>query len=1115
MSAISQPDLDISADAARVRAVVHAERLAYGHLANSAFATETALIDPLPHQRIAVYQRMLPQPRLRFLLADDAGAGKTIMAGLYIREMLTRRLIQRVLIIPPAGLVTNWQRELRTLFSLSFGIVTGSNARTENPFDGPDSDHLIVSVDTLAGERVFDRLQEPSVTPYDLVIFDEAHKLSADRDKDFSLRTTGRYRLAEALAGIRTDNDRWQLPWGCHHLLLLTATPHMGKDFPYYALWRLLEPDMLSTIEAFHDHPPDARQRCFIRRTKEEMVTLDGRPLYPPRVSDTLSYTLVQGPVSEQALYEQTTAYLETTYNLAHLLNRQAARFAMSIFQRRLASSTWALLCSLERRLAKLNDLITAIESGQLTDEHLTASQQRLAGLDDPFETTTADEDTADDGYEAHEAVEAAMLGSVVAESLPDLYTERDAVHALYDLAYQVDASGQESKFTRLRDFLCDPAYDGEKVIIFTEHRDTLNFLVRRLKGIGLDGKIAAIHGGLNAAERDEQVSFFRAPVEQGGALYLVATDAAGEGINLQFCWLMVNYDLPWNPARLEQRMGRIHRYGQKHSPVVIVNIVAGTTREGRVMRTLLAKLEAIRKELGTDKVFDVIGRLFEGESLTDYMREALTEPGTEGVMHRLEGKLTAEQVAALSAKEQRLYGDGGDVKAQLGTMQADLDHEMLRRMLPGSVRRFLEQSAPLVGIAPDGDLDGVFALKATTPGALDPFLPVLDAYPPAQRGRFSVERPQREERDTTIFLRPGEPFFDCLWSLVRERFRADALRGGMFIDPTASTPYLLHIATITVVRRGDQTFPTLAREVVREARLVGARQEADGTVVLCPVEALLLLKETSPETRNPEIIRLIARAKALRTEALVYLRDHIAHVLAEEHRSSLLATLPERLHFLKHGHKSQEAELAKARSDYNTKARLGDPRAKGEITRIRQRQIEIDVRHEIACMLAQREPELIAVGEVTWVAHALVIPSSDPEEQQRHDAAVEALAMQVARAYEEARGVEVRDVSKAEGARAAELEDHPGFDLLSLHPEGERRSIEVKGRAGRGAVELTENEWVKACNLREGYWLYVVYDCASAHPMLLRVQDPFGKLIVHEKSSVVIGEQAIVGAAE
>ena len=319
----AQP-LDFLGAPEAVRVLVEGERLSYGHLFNPAFATEIAAIDPLPHQRIAVYDRMLPQARLRFLLADDAGAGKTIMTGLYVREALSRRTMRRVLIVAPAGLVGNWQRELRKLFQLSFTIVTGADARGSNPFLGADSDRLIVSIDSLRAPRLFGCLRDPAMVPYDLVVFDEAHKLSARRDPDGSLAFTDRYRLAEALAGVRDLPPDWRLPWSAAHLLLLTATPHMGKPYPYYALWRLLEPDIFSTETAFERFPPDARARYFIRRVKEEMVDLAGRPLFPVRVCDTVSFELTQGEVSEQTLYDRTTAYIRHYYNLARLLNRQA-----------------------------------------------------------------------------------------------------------------------------------------------------------------------------------------------------------------------------------------------------------------------------------------------------------------------------------------------------------------------------------------------------------------------------------------------------------------------------------------------------------------------------------------------------------------------------------------------------------------------------------------------------------------------------------------------------------------------------------------------------------------------------------------------------------------------
>jgi DNA-binding XRE family transcriptional regulator len=374
----SPPEMNFSTDAEIVRLVMQSHRLAYGHMANPTFATGISQIQPLPHRRTAVCKRMLQQPRLCFLLADDAGTGKTIMAGLSIREMLSRRLIRRVLGVPPAGLVGNWKSEIHTLFSLPFQEVAESAAKDDYPFVGPESDLMIVSVDTLAGERMFSRLQEPEVEPYDLVVFDEAHELSAHREPNLRVCKANRYRLAEALVGTSigtTRNEQRRLGWSCHHLLLLTATPHMGKDFPYYCLWRLLEPKALATHDAFHTYPAEARHLHFTRRTKEEMVNFDGDPIHPTPISNTLSCELTQGAVSEQQLYDETTQYMETYYSRARMLNRPAARLAMSVLQRRLASSTYALFRSRGNRLTKLEGLIEAIQSGETSEAELETHQ--------------------------------------------------------------------------------------------------------------------------------------------------------------------------------------------------------------------------------------------------------------------------------------------------------------------------------------------------------------------------------------------------------------------------------------------------------------------------------------------------------------------------------------------------------------------------------------------------------------------------------------------------------------------------------------------------------------------------------------------------------------------
>jgi len=1105
------PPVDFMADPEVVRLVVEGERLTYGHLFNPTFATEISMIEPLPHQRIAVYDHMLKQPRMRFLLADDAGAGKTIMTGLYIREMLTRRLISRVLIVPPAGLVGNWEHEMRNLFNLPFCIVASSNAKSGNPFIGPESDLLIVSVDTLRGDSMFSRLQEAEVTPYDLVVFDEAHKLAADREADFRVRKTDRYRLAEALAGISNEEPRWALAWSCHHLLLLTATPHMGKDFPYYCLWRLLEPEALATIDAFNAYPLDARRRHFIRRTKEELVYFDGCPIYPPRFSDTLSYHLNQGEVSEQQLYDATTTYIQTYYNRAHVLNRSAARLAMSVFQRRLASSTYALLRSFERRAQKLSKLVEDMRSGRLTSSQLETIQRKLSAIEDVFDKKTADEEEDVSGQEENERVEDQELEGVIATSLVELEAELRVVEGFLNLARQVYDAGEESKFEKLREVLRHPQYQDQKLIIFTEHRDTLEFLVRRLEGLGFTDQVAQIHGGMGYQEREEQVAFFRRPIVEGGAKYLVATDAAGEGINLQVCWLMVNYDIPWNPARLEQRMGRIHRFGQKHDSVYIFNLVAGKTREGRVMKTLLEKMERIRKELGSDKVFDVIGKLFEGVSLREYMERVILAGDVNEVQRQIEGTLTESQVKAIQERDRILFGDGGSVKRELPRLRATIEQETYRKLLPGYVRRFIEKAAPLVDIGIEGNLDTFFSLRPLKPGKLDWLLPVLEIYPPELRDTCTVYVP--DNRAQAIFLHPGEPVFDRFRSYVCECFEQQSLRGAVFVDPTAHRPYLYHLVQLVVSRKTDPVLLALSREETLEYRLVGLRQELDGEVEECSIEHLLLLhgSQGMPMSINSAVATIDAACDRARTYALA----QVAETIAEKHRQELRKSLPERQDFIELGFAYQVAELADARRRLTEKANAGDSRARGELTKIKARQKDLTLRKATSVAVVNREPELIAPGDAIFLAHAFVIPSNDPVDKMRYDADVEAIAVQKARAFEEALGATVRDVSTPERALAAGLGEWPGFDLLSQRPTGEELAIEVKGRAAIGDVELSENEWIRACNHRDRYWLYVVFDCAKSFPMLRRVRDPFGKLIVKTKERVVIDEQAIFAAAE
>jgi len=776
-------------DPETVRLVAEAYRLQHAYLFNPVFATETSLIDLLPHQLAAVYgvpptddhpqgqPGMLDHPRLRFLLADDAGAGKTIMAGLVIREMLLRRLVQRVLVAAPAGLVGNWEAELRRLFGLRFRILSGGDVTDiYNPLDDPRNNLAIVSVDTLARERMYTAYE--SATPYDLVIFDEAHKLSAWRESDMTVSKSLRYRAAEMVARQG------------RHLLLMTATPHMGKDDPYYLLWQLLEPELFSTPEALQRLSRPQRQRYILRRMKEEMVHFDGTTIYPPRDSNTVEYPLNK---QELELYDRVTVYCQTHYDRAKLRNRSAAGLAMSILQRRLASSTLAMFRSLQRREQKLAQALRDLESGLLSQEEWEARQRDLPA-EDIRDQKTADEEEVIEGLEESERQDEEIAAATDAVTVEELRAELSEVKELVRLAQDVYDLRRESKFEKLWEAL--ELYPDTKVLIFTEFRDTLEFLLGRLEGKGLTGRLARIHGGMNYKKRGEQVTFFHDPE---GARIMVATDAAGEGINLQFCWLLINYDIPWNPARLEQRMGRVHRYKQEH-PVLLLNVVASDTREGRVIKVLLEKLQRIREELGSDKVFDVIGHRFSDRPLQDLIFQAVVEGREKETVAELERTLTKEQVQR-TLEQQRRKVEIAEVRAVLDALNQQREIAEMRRLVPAYVRGFFELAAPKVGVTVRGNIEDIFSLDPCPEGVRR----ALETYPLAIRDKLTFERelatPGWGSEPKAIYLYPGEPVFETVMDLFLGRYEPEATRGAVYLDAESEEPYLFYLGRVSLLR--------------------------------------------------------------------------------------------------------------------------------------------------------------------------------------------------------------------------------------------------------------------------------------------------------------------------
>jgi len=1076
-----------------VSLVAEAYRLQHAYLFNPLFATETSLIHLLPHQLAAVYgvppthdqstgePGMLDLPRLRFLLADDAGAGKTIMAGLVIREMLQRRLVRRVLVVPPAGLVGNWERELRILFRLRFRILYGFDFSDEdNPFTDPRNDLAIISVDTLWRERA--RAAYVAAHPYDLVIFDEAHKLSARLNADLTIEKTHRYEMAEIIARQG------------RHLLFMTATPHMGKDDPYYLLWRLLEPELLSTSEAFGRLSRAQKRSHFLRRMKEEMVRFDGSLIFPPRDSNTIQYPLTQGPGYEQDLYNQVTAYCETHYDRARLRNRSAAGLAMSILQRRLASCTWAILKSLERREQKLHQTLQGMEAGRLSAEELEARQSRLPARD-VRDLKTGDEEEIEDGLEEAERQDEEVVGATDAHTLAELRAEWEEVRRLVVLARHVYDQKHESKFERLWEALED--YPGTKVLIFTEFRDTLDFLVSRLEGKGLTGKIAQIHGGMDYKKRDRQAAFFQDP---DGARVMVATDAAGEGINLQFCWLLINYDIPWNPARIEQRMGRVHRYRQEHD-VLLLNMVSQDTREGRVLKVLLDKLENIRRELGNDKVFDIIGQQFTGKPLTELIFEAVIEGKEDQATQEIDRALDADQVQARLAAQARKV-EISQVRALLDVLEQQREVAEMRRMMPAYVRRFFQLAAPLVGVGIRGDIEDIFWLDPcpTSVGQ------ALALYPEEVQQCLTFEReramPDLAQDPQAIYLHPGEPVFEAVVDLFLGRYEHQAMRGAVFYDPETTEPYVFYLGRAAVLRDTEKTGfwePEIVEEMV-----TGVRRYEDGRCEVAPAHLLLTL---FPSEQGPEDFRSLRDFGSLDTAPVeAFLVQAAGQPALEARHREEEERLPQRQEQLRVAYNLRQAELFRQRRLLKDAIEREVPAARTKLRACEAELGELDRRRREAEAALYAEVDRLRLGPISIYAQALVLPLPPEEVERRRDVQAEQIALAEVIRREEAEGSVVEDVS------APHLK--AGFDLKVVRANGSMRYVEVKGRSGTPPVELTANEWAQAANHRDRYWLYAVYHCDTV-PQLYRVPDPFGRLLARQMGLVRIKASDVMAAAE
>lgn len=569
---------------------------------------------PLPHQIEAVYSRMLQSPQVRYLLADDPGAGKTIMSGMLIRELKARKAVGRILILVPPLVLKQWQEEMKEKFDENFVIINRAlinNSGDINPFEL--NDQVIASMYWASRDEIKTMIVNAK---FDIVIVDEAHKMAAYTvgQKTKKVQRTKMFQLGETL--LRHTE----------HCLLLTATPHKGDKENFRHLMSLVDHEIFSRLTK-GDSLYEKTNPYIIRRLKESMINFDGTPLFPKRTSITLGFELSS---DEKELYEDVTDYVRVHFNRAKQNNKPNVAFAMMLLQRRLSSSIEAIYYSLVRRKERLQQSL------------LTGLQHAGINLDD-FEDASLDE---------QEAIEFQAEGEMDNLNLSELQLEIDVLDKLIRKSGTICQKDNERKYRELERTLFGAGgllSKGEKLLIFTESKDTLLYLEKKLKAHVAD--IAKIIGQYSMDQRRAEVEKFRNNVQ-----IMLATDAGGESINLQFCNQMINYDIPWNPNRLEQRMGRIHRIGQKNE-VFVFNLVAVNTREGEVLSRLLGKMEQMREDLGQEQVYDFIGDVMEEQSadLATIMEEAIEgRQNLDDIIERMEKTISAEHQRLLEvvAKE-------------------------------------------------------------------------------------------------------------------------------------------------------------------------------------------------------------------------------------------------------------------------------------------------------------------------------------------------------------------------------------------------------------------------------------------------------------------------------
>ncbi|MHB1012004.1 MAG: helicase-related protein [Desulfobacteria bacterium] len=1012
------------------------------------FGLSISRVDPLPHQLEAVYDYLLKLARVRFLLADDAGAGKTIMAGLLIRELELRGLAERILIVCPANLAFQWQRELREKFDTKFLVLKGQDIREQFGVNQwLERSRVITSLDLAKRDDILPGLRQ---VHWDLVIVDEAHRMSASDESHKSLR----YRLGELL---RDTSD---------HMLLLTATPHKGDPENFSLFLQLLDADCYADVKSIREAMDRRRAPFYLRRTKEAMVyfperrpdgTWGAEQIFTKRIPHTVDFQIDD---AEFELYRDVTRFVKRESARAAAEGEdpraRAIGFLMSLYQRRLASSTYAMRRSLENRARRL-------EEGLKRAQDL--ARQAPPDLPDPEELEEMEESERD-------RLEALIEATTLAGSADLVRQEVQELRRLAIQAQAVEDAGTEAKLSKLKALLEKEGFfdhEDQRLLLFTEFKDTLDYLMARLKSWGF--RVGCIHGGMKSGSRNEVGTRLHAEQQfrEGEIQVLVATEAAGEGINLQVCNILFNYDIPWNPNRLEQRMGRIHRYGQRKD-CMIFNFVATNTIEGRILQRLHEKLQEIRDALDDDAVFNVIGEVLPAAHvervLRDYYAEKLGDADLEERMLRDvdEGQFRAICQNALEGLASK--------KLNLEMLIERRARAQERRVVPETIARFLREAAEFVPLTLKAVPNVPHAFEpARTPSILRRYekdsdwkLPVLaDRYP-----RCSTDR-EAAETEKLEWVTPGHPLFEAIRRHTHVRALDVLGKGATFHSLQHENPARIDFYRARVVDGLGQ--------VVHE-RLFAVEIPEDGEPRLQEPGLLGNFAPANPPAEMPAVATL--------PEATAWLYEHALAPFLEETRTDRLSEV-ERVSVhvelsLTELLQRADEEIGRAASDVEQKL----PGAEGRLAQAETRHAELLARRDRRRIDLDHQRAL-TLQAVERLASVLALPHPEREAPEvrrlRPNFETEAIAMRVVMEHEREQGRQVFDVS------AKNL----GYDVTSLDlASGELRLIEVKGLgAATGTILLTPNERRVAEDRPDCFWLYVVTDCDNVPRLQEPIRDP------------------------